>query len=164
MVSHWSYDTLVGRVTFSEQDGVLIRVAMNGKLPEGEWRETPLLREASVQWDAYLKGQRQAFSLPSLFKGTPFQEAVWSALLEITYGETRSYKQIAEAIGFPRAYRAVGRAAHENPLLIIIPCHRVIGSDQKLTGFVGGVQLKKFLLELESDEVLKQKHFFSYSF
>lgn len=164
MVSHWSYDTLVGKVTFSEQDGVLIRLTMNGELPEGEFRETPLLREASIQLDAYLKGQRQTFSLPFLFNGTPFQEDVWSALMEIPYGETRSYKQIAEVIGFPRACRAVGKAVHENPLLIIIPCHRVIGSDQRLTGFVGGVQLKKFLLELESDVVLKQKHFFSYPF
>ena len=150
MVLFYTYDSFIGKLTLSEEDGLLVGVVIGEIVVEGERRDTPFLHEAFEQLDEYLKGQRQAFSLPFLFKGTPFNEAVWKALLEIPYGVTRSYKQVAEAIGCPKAYRAVGRAVHLNPLLIVVPCHRVIGSDRCLTGYAGGLSIKRFLLQMEA--------------
>ena len=101
------------------------------------------------QLDEYFKGTRKTFDFPYQLHGTPFQETVWAALREIPYGETRSYKDIAEAVGCPRAFRAVGMANHANPIFIAIPCHRVIGADGSLVGYGGGLGMKKLLLELE---------------
>ena len=150
MAFQYTYESVIGKLTLSEEDGLLVGVAMGEGIGKGITEETLFLRNAYIQLDAYLKGQRQAFSLPFLFNGTPFCEAVWRALSAIPYGETRSYKQIAEAIGNPKACRAVGRAVHLNPLLIVVPCHRVIGSDRSLTGFSEGLALKRFLLQLEA--------------
>lgn len=97
----------------------------------------------------YLNGQRKSFSLPLDLRGTDFQKKVWNELIKIPYGETRTYKDIARSINVPQGYRAVGNALNKNPVLIVIPCHRVIGSDGKLTGFRGGLELKAKLLELE---------------
>ena len=110
---------------------------------------TPLLAQAINQLEAYFSGERTAFDLPLGAEGTEFQRSVWEALLRIPYGETRSYGQIAEAIGKPKAGRAVGMANHRNPIAIIIPCHRVIGSDGSLVGYGGGINVKTFLLQLE---------------
>ena len=99
--------------------------------------------------DEYFQGRRKTFDIPCRTQGTAFQEKVWAALREIPYGETRSYRDIAEAIGHPKAYRAVGMANNANPLFIIIPCHRVIGADGSLTGYGGGLPMKKALLMLE---------------
>lgn len=98
----------------------------------------------------YLEGKRRNFTLSLDLKGTPFQMKVWKELLKIPYGETRTYKDIAEAIGNPKAYRAVGNALNKNPVLIVVPCHRVIGSNGQLTGFGGGIELKAWLLKLEN--------------
>lgn len=97
----------------------------------------------------YLSGDRQAFTFPILLRGTDFQRKVWKALCEIPYGETRSYKEIAEAVGSPRAYRAVGGANNKNPVAIAVPCHRVIGSDGGLVGYGLGTNLKEKLLKIE---------------
>lgn len=97
----------------------------------------------------YLNGRRKSFSLPLDLRGTDFQKKVWNELIKIPYGETRTYKDIARSINVPQGYRAVGNALNKNPVLIVIPCHRVIGSDGKLTGFRGGLELKAKLLELE---------------
>lgn len=102
-----------------------------------------------AQISEYLEGKRRKFELPIAFKGTPFQEKVWNALLEIPYGETASYAQIAQKIGHPKAYRAVGNANNKNPISIVIPCHRVIGANRDLVGYASGLEMKKFLLELE---------------
>lgn len=101
------------------------------------------------QLDKYFAGTLKEFDFPYLPHGTPFQEKVWAALLEIPYGETRSYKDIAEAIGHPKAFRAIGMANHANPILIAIPCHRVVGANGSLVGYGGGLAMKKALLELE---------------
>jgi len=105
---------------------------------------------AAAQLEEYFDGERREFDLPLDPSGTPFQMAVWKELLAIPYGETRSYKQIAENIGSPKAFRAVGLANNRNPISIIIPCHRVIGSDGSLVGYGGGLDMKQKLLELES--------------
>ena len=101
------------------------------------------------QLDEYFAGARKAFDFPYRMHGTLFQEKVWAALRDIPYGETRSYKDIAEAIGQPKASRAVGMANHANPIFIAIPCHRVIGADGSLVGYGGGLEMKKSLLALE---------------
>lgn len=110
---------------------------------------TELLSMATIQLDEYFQGKRTTFSLPFKLTGTPFQLAVWKELQNIPYGQTTSYKEIAQKINKPKAYRAVGMANNKNPLSIIIPCHRVIGSNGKLIGYAGGLKLKNYLLELE---------------
>ena len=116
--------------------------------------ETPLIKKAAGQIEEYLDGKRKKFSLPLEMHGTEFQMDVWRALQTIPYGETRSYKEIAELVRRPKAVRAVGMANHRNPISIIVPCHRVIGHNGNLTGYGGGLPLKRRLLELEHDSVL----------
>jgi len=119
--------------------------------PEGcEPVLSPLLQAAKLQLEEYLAGRRRFFSLPLAPNGTPFQHAVWNALLRIPYGETRTYKDIAQQIGRPNACRAVGMANNKNPLLLFIPCHRVVGTGGALTGYAGGLQMKRDLLLLEA--------------
>lgn len=111
--------------------------------------KSALLAIAEEQLNEYFAGKRQQFDLPIEFKGTEFQKKVWAALLTIPYGETRSYADIAKQVGSPKAVRAVGLANSKNPISIIAPCHRVIGSNGKLTGYAGGLHNKEFLLRLE---------------
>lgn len=115
--------------------------------PAGERDE--LLDRAIEEVDEYFAGKRTEFSIPLAAEGTPFQREVWNALRAIPFGETRSYADVAQAIGKPRAVRAVGAANGKNPLGIVVPCHRVIGADGSLTGYAGGMSRKKFLLDLE---------------
>ena len=117
--------------------------------PVSEDKQHPVLLETERQLNDYFSGKRKSFSLDLDFKGTEFQKKVWAALLTIPFGETRSYAQIANQIQNPKAVRAVGAANGKNPISIIAPCHRVIGSTGKLTGFAGGLQAKACLLALE---------------
>jgi methylated-DNA-[protein]-cysteine S-methyltransferase len=118
--------------------------------PEGQRNErNPLIVEAAAQLRDYLAGTRRVFDLPLDMQGTPFQMRVWQYLETIPYGQTRSYAQVAEAIGAPTAVRAVGAANGANPIPIVVPCHRVIGASGRLTGYGGGLPLKQRLLELE---------------
>lgn len=109
-----------------------------------------MLQQALGQLQAYFAGQRRTFDLPLDLYGSPFQQAVWRLLLEIPYGETRSYAHLAAALGRPHAARAVGQANGANPLPIVVPCHRVIQADGSLGGYGGGLPLKRALLELEA--------------
>ncbi|WP_147652133.1 methylated-DNA--[protein]-cysteine S-methyltransferase [Vulcaniibacterium gelatinicum] len=119
--------------------------------PGADWREgdDALLRETRRQLDEYFAGARRSFDLPLAPHGTPFQLMVWRALATIPYGATLSYAGLATRVGKPNAVRAVGAANGRNPLPIVLPCHRVIGADGSLTGFGGGLPVKRFLLELE---------------
>lgn len=118
--------------------------------PERGWVASPLPFEAAIaQLEEYFAGRRQSFHLPLAPEGTSFQRMVWQALIEIPYGETVSYGELARRIGRPQASRAVGLANGANPLPIVIPCHRVIGADGSLTGFGGGLDIKRKLLALE---------------
>lgn len=140
------------RIAFLKEDSLENEEEKRSRYQEEELRaerRTPLLEEAVRQLQEYFAGQRRAFDLPLSFYGTDFQKKVWSALLDIPYGETRSYGQIARAIGNPKACRAVGMANHINEIVIVVPCHRVIGSDGSLTGYGGGLDVKRKLLELE---------------
>ena len=115
-----------------------------------ESHQHPILIEAEYQLQRYLCGDRQSFDLPLEFVGTDFQKKVWNALLAIPFGQTRSYAQVASAIRHPRAVRAVGAANGKNPISIITPCHRVVGSNGHLVGYAGGLAAKRYLLALES--------------
>lgn len=113
--------------------------------------EDPLLKEAAQQLREYFRGERKEFQLPLQLNGTPFQKAVWKALLQIPYGETKSYQDIAESIGNPKAVRAIGQANKANPISIIVPCHRVIGKNGQLTGYAGSrTDIKAKLLQIEN--------------
>ncbi|APR51950.1 methylated-DNA--[protein]-cysteine S-methyltransferase [Sphingomonas koreensis] len=124
-----------------------------GRVPLGPTVEDaghPILARAAMQVDGYFAGTLRAFDVPLDFRGTDFQRSVWQALLTIPFGETRSYAQIADQIGRPTASRAVGAANGRNPVSIIAPCHRVIGTNGALTGFAGGLEAKRLLLDLEA--------------
>jgi methylated-DNA-[protein]-cysteine S-methyltransferase len=124
--------------------------ARSANIPGAEWHASLLaLRNVTDQLHAYLHGQRKGFDLPLDPVGSEFQLAVWKALAAIPYGETRSYGEIAKAVGQPRASRAVGLANNQNPLAIVVPCHRVIGSDGSMVGYGGGIARKRWLLDHE---------------
>ncbi|MCL1976027.1 MAG: methylated-DNA--[protein]-cysteine S-methyltransferase [Firmicutes bacterium] len=152
------YDMSIIKFSLSEEDGALTELAFVTKeqVKNGADEETSLLRGAALQIKQYLEGRRKEFFLPLNPQGTEFMRLVWQALETIPYGETRSYKDIANQIGHHKAYRAVGMANNRNPLPIIIPCHRVIGHNGSLVGYGGGLAIKEQLLQLEQRFSLKQ--------
>ena len=125
--------------------------------PEGK---TPLTDQAAAELDEYFGRRRNTFTVSMSPHGTEFQLAVWKALRDIPYGQTRTYGEIAAAVGRPKAARAVGMANHDNPLLIMTPCHRVVGKNGALTGFACGLEVKRRLLELEGAQVLQPENSF----
>jgi len=144
-------DSPVGKLRLVAEDGFLTELRFGGEpaVIDGDIEENRLLDEAERQLGEYFCGARRQFDLPLRMKGTAFQLEDWEALREIPYGETVTYGEIARRIGRPKASRAVGIANHNNPISIIVPCHRVIGSNGKLTGYGGGLNVKQQLLELE---------------
>ena len=151
MKNAFSFVTEIGKLSLCQENNVITKLYFNNNAPlDFTNHKTTLLEEAAYQIQAYLAGTLKVFSFPYQAKGTAFQKKVWSSLLTIPYGETRSYKDIATLITRPTAYRAVGSANNKNQLPLIIPCHRVIGSDQTLVGYAGGLKIKKFLLRLKA--------------
>ena len=147
------YQTPIGKIGVEETAEKIAAVYWEGQeIPEGVdvW-ESPLLKKAGRELEEYFHGARYVFSVPLHLIGTPFMRDVWEALAEIPYGTTVTYRQIAERVGRPKAARAVGLACQRNPLPLFIPCHRVIGSNGKLTGYAGGLKIKKQLLSLEAE-------------
>ena len=148
------YECSLGNLGIAEENGRITDLwfaDQEDKWPQVEVQEeTALLARAKIQLDEYFEGERKQFELPLNPSGTEFQCKVWRALEEIPYGETRSYKEIAEAVGSPKGFRAVGLANNKNPIAIIIPCHRVVGADKSLVGYGGGLDLKVALLALEA--------------
>ena len=149
----------VGELTLVARDGklsaILWEVERANRVRLGQLHEvndSPVLLETERQLKEYFAGTRNQFELELDFTGTDFQKQVWQALLTIPFGETRSYSQIAQQIGNPKAVRAVGAANGRNPISIVAPCHRVIGASGKLTGFAGGLEAKERLLTLEGCE------------
>ena len=149
MECHLYLKSPVGVLTLTQQGDSLTGLYFGRRPRPGEEEATPLLTQAARQLSEYFAGQRREFHLPLAPQGTPFQRQVWNALLTIPYGEIRTYRDIAQAVGNPKACRAVGMANHRNPLSIVIPCHRVVGASGALTGYGGGLEIKRFLLELE---------------
>ena len=151
-------DSPVGVLKLVANDISLIAVLWENETPNRvrlaeliENKQHPILLETQKQLSEYFEGQRKIFDLPLNFEGTEFQQKVWQALLTIPFGETRSYKDIAEQIGNVKAVRAVGAANGKNPISIIAPCHRVVGANGKLVGFAGGLDNKDILLKLEKN-------------
>lgn len=155
--TYFIYNTPMGRVTLASNGQALTHMAFGPAEFCGKKVATSLTNAASTQMLEYLAGKRRAFDIPLQPEGTPFQLQVWDALLQIPYGQTRSYEQIAYALGNPRAMRAVGMANNKNPLPIFIPCHRVIGKNGNLVGYAGGVHIKKFLLDLEAQGLARKE-------
>ncbi len=151
---HTCMDSPIGDLTLVATDGVLSGVFMVDQRHRpptdmfGELDPRPF-PEVIDQLETYFAGERTTFDLELAAVGTPFQRSVWTALCRIAYGETASYGQIAQSIGRPGASRAVGLANGSNPICIIVPCHRVVGSNGSLTGYGGGLERKQFLLDLE---------------
>lgn len=131
-------------ILWEEDDPARVRLNAREERPDH-----PMLAQAAQQLTAYFAGRLQDFTVPLDFRGTDFQQKVWAALCTIPFGETRSYGDIARAIGHPTASRAVGAANGRNPISIIAPCHRVVGTNGALTGFAGGVEVKRWLLDFE---------------
>ena len=154
-MAFYEYETILGRVVIAETNGSITRIspAFDASCLQEEQTETPLIREAYRQLQKYFDGELYEFTLPLAPVGTDFMQSIWQALREIPYGETVSYKDIAVRIGNPKAVRAVGMANNRNPIAIVIPCHRVIGSDGQLVGYRSGLENKRKLLELESRHV-----------
>lgn len=148
-MNYFKYQSAIGFLTFCEEEGKIIAISTHHTPERGNEEETEVIRKAYTQLTEYLDGKRKVFDLPLAPKGTDFQKQVWQALCKIPYGQTRTYKQIAEAIGNPKGVRAVGMANNRNPLIIVVPCHRVIGSNGKMIGYAAGVDKKEFLLRLE---------------
>ena len=147
------YQTPVGKIGIAEEWGFITNLYfMNMKLPlSAKQIETDVIREAFSQLSEYLNGSRQEFDLPLNPSGTDFQQTVWSEILNISSGKTVSYKDIALSVSSEKSVRAVGNACNKNPIPIIIPCHRVVSSAGYTSGYVGGAELKEFLLKLEQD-------------
>ena len=137
----------IGPLTLVEENGALTEVRFGAS--DETLCDTPVLMQAAQELGEYFRGERRVFSVPLAPKGTPFQQKCWQALLQIPYGQTRTYAEQALLIGQPKACRAVGMGNHRNPLPLFIPCHRVIGKKGTLTGYAGGLETKEYLLSLE---------------
>ena len=148
MIRHGVYPCPLGTLVIGHTDAKIVSVKLQ-TAPTRPHCPSPLSDLAAGQIMEYFQGKRKDFDLPIYAPGTPFQTAVWHEISRIPYGQTRSYGQIAAILGKPKASRAVGQAANRNPLWIIVPCHRVVGKNQALTGYAGGLEIKQALLELE---------------
>ncbi|WP_322101081.1 methylated-DNA--[protein]-cysteine S-methyltransferase [Sarcina ventriculi] len=149
------YKSPIGNLIIMEEENAIIKLCFKEQeitnIKDIQEFETPLLKKAKKQLEEYFEGKRKKFNLALRLNGTSFQNKVWKALLNIPYAKTCSYKDIAKNIGNENASRAVGNANNKNPLPIFIPCHRVIGSNGKLIGYAGGLDIKIKLLELERE-------------
>lgn len=153
MKAFYSYKTKtpIEEIFIVQEGDYLTGIYFENEIDESiyEKKETPLITKTILQLREYLDGKRKEFDLPLNPQGTEFMMEDWKALQTIPYGQTCSYKDIAEKIGRPKAFRAVGLANNRNPISIVIPCHRVIGADGKMVGYGGGVHIKEYLLDLE---------------
>lgn len=148
MTTYAFYQSPFGLLKIGAADGKVILVGIVSKQDEPN-QPTPLSAEVYRQLQEYFAGKRIVFTVPYALNGTSFQQAVWTQIAKIPYGQTVTYKDIAQAIDKPRAFQATGRAVGANPLAILIPCHRVVGSNGELTGYAFGLEMKKALLNLE---------------
>lgn len=144
----YEYNTKIGEIYISADENFIVGIST--KKPSGDEKETTLTKKAFLQLEEYFAGKRKTFDLPLKLDGTEFQKRVWQELLKIPYGKTISYKELAKAVGNEKACRAVGMANNKNKIMIVIPCHRVVGSNGDLTGYAGGLDIKKQLIDLES--------------
>ena len=151
MKTFYDYDTPVGKLYIEAEEDFLTKLSFFELF--GKRLETPVIKETYGQLTEYFEGNRKTFDIPLKLEGTEFQKSVWHVLMKIPYGKTVSYLDIARAAGNPKASRAVGMANNKNKIPIVIPCHRVIGKNGSLTGYAGGLEIKKKLLELEKQQI-----------
>ena len=144
----FGYQTPIGKIFISADNDYICGISLSR--PDCEEKETPLIKKAFSQLSQYFYGKRKSFDLPLKFNGTEFQKKVWNELLKIPYGKTTTYKEIAKAAGNEKACRAAGLANNKNKIMIVVPCHRVIGSNGNLTGYAFGISVKKQLLDFEA--------------
>lgn len=154
MTNHYVFKSPIGLLDIREENDKITGLSLQQKesgaaLSQKFTQHSELLFEAYRQLGEYFSGKRREFALPLYYAGTEFQRQVWKELQSIPYGETRSYQDIAASIGKPKAVRAVGQANNKNPIMIIVPCHRVIYKNGDISGFACGVEAKKYLLDLE---------------
>ena len=151
---YYTYNTIIGSLNITADD-FYIRYISIGKYKNDNHilKETEIINNAFIQINEYLSGSRKNFSLNIKYEGTLFQQKVWQSLLNIPYGNTISYKELAEKVLSPKGYRAAGSACGQNPLLIIVPCHRVIHSNGNISGYALGAEIKRFLLNLEKNSL-----------
>lgn len=148
MIKYAFYDFKFGMLKIGYTDTAIISFYRVDQI-DGDDEHSALSDQTFEQVCEYLKGERLVFDFPYELRGTEFQQKVWDALCQIPYGETRTYKDVATMVGNPKSSRAVGMANNRNPLMIVVPCHRVVGSSGKLVGYAGGLGMKESLLELE---------------
>ena len=146
MVRYAASPSPFGKISIGWEDDAVVSLRLGE--PESH-SPSPVSELAAAQLQEYFAGTRKNFTFPIQLKGTPFQISVWQELARIPYGETRTYGDIAQSIGNPKAVRAVGMACNRNPIWIVIPCHRVLGKNRQLTGYAGGLSMKDALLNLE---------------
>ena len=151
MIQYAFYDFKLGILKIGYTDKVIVSLDRVEQV-DTDNEPSAITNLVFKQISEYLHGQRRNFDFPYELHGTEFQKKVWDALRQIPYGETRTYKDIATVVGNPKASRAVGMANHKNPLMIVVPCHRVIGTGGKLVGYAGGLDMKKALLDLENEK------------
>ena len=151
MTDSYTFNTPIGFLTIREEEKKLTKLFWEANSVQTMKNElhSDFLYEVYTQVNEYLTGRRKQFDVPLKYQGTQFQQSVWQELQKIPYGETRSYQEIAIGIGNEKAVRAVGQANNKNPIMIIIPCHRVIHKNGDITGFACGVEVKRYLLDLE---------------
>ncbi|WP_260620483.1 methylated-DNA--[protein]-cysteine S-methyltransferase [Gordonibacter massiliensis (ex Traore et al. 2017)] len=147
--THFAYRTPLGRVTIASDGRAVTALAFGEQTLPGAARATELTNRAANQLQEYFAGKRRAFDLPLAPAGTDFQKRVWKAVADVPYGETRTYSDVAAAIGSPRSCRAVGAASNKNPLPILIPCHRIVGANGSPAGSGNDAKAKAFLLDME---------------
>lgn len=148
-MSSMSIDSPFGKISIFEENGFVVKIGFFSEACAAENSDSPTLKAAAAQLEEYFSGGRKDFSVPLNPQGTDFQKKVWRAAEKIKFGQTASYKRIAELVGKPNAARAVGGALGRNPVPILIPCHRIVGANGRLTGFALGLDCKKKLLEIE---------------
>ena len=154
MIYCYYYQTDIGMIRIVENDEAISQVTFADKQDTDILlKETPLIKQTIQQINEYLKGERKVFTIKINPSGTAFQKKVWDQLLKIPYGETKSYQWVATEIGNKQACRAVGMANNRNPIVLIIPCHRVIGANGKLIGYGGGLPIKQRLLNIEKQHI-----------
>jgi O-6-methylguanine DNA methyltransferase len=145
------YETKLGYLKISYTQKAITGIERSFKPILTFGKNCDLSDKAISEINEYINGERKNFSIPFILEGTEFQKKVWNQLIKIPYGTTKTYKQIAELIGNPKACRAVGNANNKNPIAIVVPCHRVIGTNGKLIGYAGGLDMKEKLLEIEKE-------------
>lgn len=147
-----SFDSVIGRIVVEDDGSFITRVYVDNAFI-GSGDNSRLFIAVKTQLEEYFCGKRREFDIPIRLNGTEFQKAVWNALLTVPYGKTASYKDIAAMIGKPKAARAVGGANNKNPIIIIVPCHRILGANGGLTGYACGTDIKQTLLNIEKNSV-----------